>query len=151
MTKQEVALVPMGQSDLVILQSWFEDEELSERLGGMLPLQQYFDYVQSEPNYFAWMTLEGDTPVGAAFMQVESGEPQGFAFLVKPVLRSRGYGRLIVQKLMAQPEASTAKEWKVGIESDNIASQRCLASVGFVPESGVADEEGFLQYIYTQK
>jgi RimJ/RimL family protein N-acetyltransferase len=147
-TNQELILVPMEQSDLPTLQAWFEDEELSRWLGGTLPLQQYFDYVQSEVNYFAWMAIEGDTPVGAAFMQVEPSEPQGFAFLVKPELRSRGYGRLIVQKLMAQPEASAATEWKVGIKVGNIASQRCLDSVGFVPESGVADEEGFLQYVY---
>ncbi len=97
------------------------------------------------------MALEGDTPVGAAFMQVEPGEPQGFAFLVKPELRSHGYGRLILQKLMAQPEAASAKEWRVGIEPDNIASQRCLASAGFLPQSDVEDEEGFLQYICIQK
>jgi GNAT superfamily N-acetyltransferase len=148
MVNPEVVLVPMEQSDLSTLQSWFEDKELSTWLGGTLPLQPYFDYVQSEINYFAWMAREGDTPVGAAFMQVEPLEPQGFAFLVKPELRSRGYGRLIVQKLMAQPEASAAKDWKVGIKVGNIASQRCLASVGFMPESGVADEEGFLQYTY---
>lgn len=151
MAHQEVVLVPMKQADLSTLQSWFEDKELSKRLGGMLPLQKYFDYVQSESNYFAWMALEGDTPVGAVFMENEAGEPQSFAFLVKPELRSGGYGKRILQKLMAQPELSNAEEWKVGIEPDNIASQRCLASVGFVPESGIEDAEGFLQYIRVQK
>ena len=147
MTNQEVTLVPMEQSDLAILQSWFKDAELRKRLGGMLPLQQYFDFVQSEPNYFAWKAMEGDAPIGVVFVQVEPSEPQSFGFLVKPTLRSRGYGRLILQKLMALPEVASVKEWKAGIESDNIASQRCLASVGFVPESSVEDEQGFLQYI----
>lgn len=151
MVNPEVLLVPMEPSDLPTLQAWFEDKELSKRLGGMLPLHKYFDYVQSESNYFAWMALEGDTPAGAAFMQIEPGEPQSFGFLVKPELRSRGYGRRILQKLIVQPEVSGAKEWKVGIESDNIASQRCLASVDFVPESGIVDEEGFLQYICIRK
>lgn len=151
MASQKVVLVPMEQSDLPTLQSWFQDEELSKWLGGMLPLQKYFDYVQGEPNYFAWMAMEGDTPVGAAFMQVEPGEPQSFAYLVEPELRSRGYGRLILQKLMAQPEVVSAKEWKVGIKANNIASRRCLASVGFAPKSGVEDEEGFLQYVCVQK
>ncbi len=45
MANQEVVLIPMEQSDLPTLQSWFEDEELSERLGGILPLQKYFNYV----------------------------------------------------------------------------------------------------------
>jgi GNAT superfamily N-acetyltransferase len=146
MVNQKIILVSMEQSDLPTLQSWFEDKELSKRLSGMLPLHKYFDYVQDESNYFAWMALEGDTPVGAVFMQIEPGEPQSFAFLVKPELRSCGYGRRILQQLIARPEVSDAKEWKVGIESDNIASQRCLVSVGFVLESSAKDEEGFLQY-----
>ena len=150
MPNRKVLLVPMEQSDLTILQSWFEDEELSKRLGGILPLQQYFDFVQSDPNYFAWKAMRGDAPIGAVFIQVEPSEPQSFGFLVKPDLRSRGYGQLILQRLMIQPEVASVKEWKVGIESDNIASQRCLASVGFVPESGVEDKQGFLQYIYNQ-
>jgi RimJ/RimL family protein N-acetyltransferase len=162
MANSDIVLVPMEPSDVPTLQIWFEDEELSKRLGGMLPLQKYFDYVQSESNYFAWMALEGGTPqdggtpVGAVFMQIESNEPdeadepQSFAFLVRPRLRSRGYGRRILQRFMGQPEASDAKKWRVGVEADNIACQRCLASVGFVPENAAEDEEGFLQYIQTR-
>lgn len=151
MRHQKVVLILMEQSDLPTLQTWFEDAELRRRLGGMLPLQKYFDYVQSEADYFAWMALEGDTPVGAAFIQVEPGEPQSFAFLVNPGLRSQGYGRLIVQQLMARPEAALVEVWKVGIEPDNLASQRCLASVGFGLENRAEDEEGFLQYVFVQK
>jgi GNAT superfamily N-acetyltransferase len=148
MKHYQVTLIPMGQPDLPILQGWFEDKELRHRLGGMLPLQKYFDYVQSESNYFAWMAYDGDVPVGAAFIQIEPGEPQSCAFLVHPELRSQGYGRLILQQLMAQPEVGAVKKWEVGIEGDNITSQRCMAAVGFVPESGVEDEEGLVQYTF---
>lgn len=148
MTHPKTTLIPMEQSDLPTLEAWFKDQELRQRLGGMLPLQDYFDYVQGESNYFAWIAQDGDVPVGAAFIQIEPGEPQSCAFLVNPVLRSQGYGRLILQQLMAQPEAGAVKQWKVGIEADNIPSQRCVTAVGFVPENGIEDEEGFVQYIF---
>lgn len=146
---RKVTLVEMKQTDLATLRLWFEDRELSKRLGGMLPLEKYFDYVQSEPDYFAWMALEGANSVGAVFMQIEPGEPQGFVVLVKPELRSQGYGRSIIRQLMAQ--AQGIGEWKVGIEPDNIASRRCHEAAGFVPQSGVADNEGFMQYICVQR
>jgi RimJ/RimL family protein N-acetyltransferase len=130
------------------LHLWFEDEELRKRLGGMLPLDRFLDYVQSETDYFAWMAWEGDEPVGAGFF--EKSEPQSFGFLVRPELRGRGYGRLIARALMASPEAAAVQQWKVGIESDNIANQQCIASIGFVPENDEVDEEGFLQFIYSE-
>ena len=151
MLRQQVVLIEMEQADLPTLQGWFEDPELSRRLGGMLPLHKYFSYVQSEPNYYAWMVLDGAAPVGAAFLQVEPDEPQSFAFLMNPSLRSQGYGRLIVQGLMAQPGAGSVKEWRVGIEADNLASQRCLASIGFVLDDPAEDEEGFLQYTFGRR
>ncbi len=84
-------------------------------------------------------------------MQIEPGESQGFAFPVNPALRSQGYGRLIVQQLMARMEVPSSTSWRVGIEPDTIGSQRCLASVGFMLQSGVEDEEGFLQYVFVQR
>lgn len=151
MPHQQLVLIDMEQADLPTLQDWFGDAELSRRLSGMLPLQKYFSYVQSEPNYYAWMALEGAVSVGAAFLQVEPDDPQSFTFLVNPSLRSQGYGRLIVQGLMARPEVAEVKEWRVGIEADNLASQRCLASVGFVLDDPTEDEDGFLQYTFIRR
>jgi L-amino acid N-acyltransferase YncA len=66
---------------------------------------------------------------------------RALVFWSTPALRHRGYGWLIIQRLMVQPQAVSAKEWKVGIEASNIASRKCLASVDFVPENEVADEK----------
>lgn len=139
---------PMTQHYLPLLEKWFEDAELRRRLGGMLPLQNFFDYVQSEPDYFWWVAVDADRPVGMAFMQIEPGEPQGFGFFVRPDLRRRGYGTRILKMLPARPEAASATVWQVGIEADNFASQRCVAALGFVPDGNGPDAGGFLQYFY---
>jgi RimJ/RimL family protein N-acetyltransferase len=106
----------------------------------MLPLQKFFDYVQSEPNYFIWIAREDENSIGAAFMEVDPNQAQSFGFMVNPELRGRGYGQSVLHTLMAQPETALVVEWKVGIEPDNIASQRCVAPVGFVPQTGLMDE-----------
>jgi len=138
---------PFAPLDLPTLEAWFEDDELRRRLGGMLPLPEYLDYVQREPDYFAWLAWDGEAPVGAAFLQQEPGQPQSFAFLVAPALRGRGYGRRIVQTLLAQPESASIQTWKLSIEPDNTASRRCLTAAGFVQEGDEADAEGFLSYV----
>lgn len=143
-----MVLEPLQPSDLPTLEAWFEDEELSRRLGGMLPLSPYIEYVQREPDYFAWMARDGDEPVGAAFLQVTPGEPAAFTFLVNPLLRSRGYGRHILKALLARPEGAAVQRWQADVETDNVASRRCLASVGFVLESDVPDADGLLYYAY---
>lgn len=140
--------VPMTQDYVPMLEEWFEDAELQNRFGGMLPLQKFSDYVQSEPDYFWWVALDGDRPVGMAFMEIEPGEPQGFGFLVSPSRRRQGYGTRILKRLLARPEAASATVWQAGIEPDNFASQRCVAAVGFAPDGNGPDAEGFLQYVY---
>lgn len=137
---------PLTLNELPTLAAWFEDEELCRRLGGMLPLPAYLDYVQRAPDYFAWLAWSGDAPVGAAFLERERDQPQSFAFLVAPGLRGQGYGRRIIEALLARPEAASIPIWRVGVEPDNTASRRCLAAAGFRQESDESDAEGFLPY-----
>lgn len=141
---------PLGLLDLPTLTAWFEDEELGRRLGGMLLLPGYLDYVWREPGHFAWLAWDGDRPVGAAFLQLEPDQPQTFAFLVAPALRGRGYGQLIVQTLLTQPEAAGVETWQVCVELDNVASRRCLAAAGFTQESADVDADGFLPFVLSR-
>lgn len=144
----ELIFVPMTQEYMPTLEKWFKDAELRRRFGGMLPLQNFFNYVQSEPDYFWWVALDGKMSVGMAFMQIEPEEPQGFGFLVNPALRRRGYGARILKLLMARPETASATVWQAAIEQNNIASQRCVAALGFVPDGNGPDAQGFLQHVY---
>ena len=144
----DLIFVPMTQDYVPMLEEWFEDAELQRRFGGMLPLQNFLDYVQSEPEYFWWVALDGSASVGMAFMQIAPGEPQGFGFLVNPALRRQGYGTRILQMLLARPEAASVTIWQAGIEPDNVASQRCVAALGFAPDGSGPDAEGFVQYVY---
>jgi hypothetical protein len=47
--------IELNHEGLEILEMWFKDEELLNRLGGTLPLQGWYEYIQQSPNYFTWM------------------------------------------------------------------------------------------------
>ena len=148
MLDSKIALVPLTQADISTLQHWFEDRELHQRLSGMLPLPKYLAYVESEPNYFSWLAMEDTTPVGTAFVQISAAdEEQSLAFLVNPALRSQGYGQQMLRALLTQPELDSIQCWQVGVEPDNIASQKCLLAVGFRQEGNLPDAEGFLSFV----
>ncbi|HEX8834431.1 MAG TPA: GNAT family N-acetyltransferase [Abditibacteriaceae bacterium] len=146
----EITFVDLDETHLPTLEKWFENRELSERLRGMLPLKEFFNFVQTQANYYAWIALEEGQPVGATLVQfnVERSAPQSFAFFVKPQLQSKGYGRRIVRLLVSQPEFLGVQRWQVGIEPDNMASRHCLSAVGFVADRDTPDEDGLLQYVY---
>ena len=54
---------------LNILEEWFKDSEVLNRLSGTLPLERWFQFVQQSPNYFAWMVYDKD--VAGAVGQIE--------------------------------------------------------------------------------
>ena len=149
--QKDARLAPLTAADLPTLSAWFEDGELRRRLGGMLPLGDYLAFVQRTPGYFAWMAWDGEAPVGAAFLQQEPDSPQSFAFLVGPLLRGQGHGQRIVRALLTRPEAAPVQNWRVSVEPDNAASQRCLSAAGFVPERDEPDADGFLTYTMFKK
>jgi len=141
-----MTFTPITALDLPLLETWFQDAELRRRLGGMLPLPRYFDYVASVPDYHAWMVCEDSVAVGAAVLEIAPDVPQSFGFFVNPELRNRGYGRRIARALIEQPEAAGIKTFDVGVETDNEASRRCLEAVGFIKQDGL-DAEGFLHLV----
>ena len=148
---EHLEFAAMTVDDLIILQAWFADEELKRRMAGLLPLGQYYTYLQSNPASHAWMVRENGTPVGAVILEGMPDAPHTFAFFVNPTLRSRGYGRQMLRQLLLQAKAIGVKKLTAGVESNNIASQRCLESVGFSAENEVADGDGFWGYCYRFK
>jgi len=134
----------VDEETLPTLETWFEDPELRRRLGGTLPLRRWFSYVDSQPGRFAWMAYEEGKSVGMVDLEAEPDGTGWVAHLVKPELRGRGYGRRILEAMLAQPEVSRLKVIKGGIEPDNVAALRCCQAVGFVLEGDEPDEEGFL-------
>lgn len=137
-------LIEFNDDGLELLEEWFKDNEVLNRLGGTLPLERWHQYVQKNPNYYAWMAYEKDDPVGQIEIEIYSDNSSAMSILTNPVLRHKGYGKKMLHALLQKSEISTVQMIKVGIESDNIASLNFFKQAGFMEES--IDDEGFLVY-----
>ena len=137
--------IPLDEDGFSVLRSWFSDQELQKRLEYPTPL--WFDYVCNEANVYAWLINEGDFPVGHLQVDIQTDGTAYIGFYVNPELRKQGYGRRILNALITRPEVSTVGKFIAMAEVDNLASQRCLQSAGFLLE-GPPDAEGFLSLVH---
>lgn len=137
----------LNHSHLPILEAWFEDSEVHERMDGMLPLQEWFNYMADNDMYYAWMAYRGEQPVGAIFVELEDGTAY-IGLMTEPALRSQGIGKAMVREVMALPEMESIKTWGAGIEEDNKACLACFKSLGYWSVAEEADEDGFYNLVY---
>ncbi|MGN9867014.1 GNAT family N-acetyltransferase [Bacillus swezeyi] len=136
------------KEDIEWLQTWFEDGEVQKRLEGMMPLHDWYNFVEENENYQVWAALQDGKPVGAVMVEVEEGFTGNIALLVDPFLRSKGYGKAIIKRTVQLSEMSRIKKWFAGIEEDNHACLRCFQSIGYSFESDQPDEDGYYSLIY---
>jgi L-amino acid N-acyltransferase YncA len=69
------------------------------------------------------------------------------AFVIDPLIRRRGLGRLMIRAMMSRPELSSVGLFKAGVELENVASIRCLLAAGFQSYKREPDYEGMLYYM----
>lgn len=136
--------IELNHEELKILDEWFKDEELMNRLGGTLPLKDWFGYVQKNPDYYTWMAYSKSIPVGQINLEVSPDHSASIGIMTNPALRNKGYGKMMLNTLLQRPEISTVEVIEVGIEQDNIASIHCFKQVGFI-EEGI-DEDDYINF-----
>jgi RimJ/RimL family protein N-acetyltransferase len=137
------SFVPMDEHGMQILSSWFADPLLKRWY--QPPTQQWFEYVRHAPGVFAWMVYENDAPVGHIQMDIQEG--MGFiGFLVNPELLRRGIGKRMLTEFLNLPEAKSAGRIIAEVEEENVASIRCLLSVGFTHDTVVSKDPGFIRF-----
>lgn len=116
----------------------------------------------TELGHFRWLASDGHVPVGyidcgtfdrwtswdgnkvVRAIEVPSG---AVAFTVAPGCRRLAYGREMLFALFETPEVSDIELFGAGVQSENIASIRCLRAAGFSLESEDPDFEGMLYFI----
>lgn len=137
----------LKEQDLVFLQEWYKDQEVLKRLGGTLPLNRWFRYVEQNHNYYAWIVYEEIIPVGQVALELYPDCSASVSILINPSYRNNGFGQKILKALLQKTVLSTVQIIKVSIEIDNVASLQCFKKVGFI-EEGV-DSDGMIALSYT--
>ncbi len=145
---RETVLRPLREADIATLEGWFDNAELRNRLGGVLPVREWCEFVANEPDYFALLAWGADTPVGLAAFEVYEGRWGSMFHLVDPQRRNRGYGKAILRALLGRPELDRLEWIEASVEPDNVASIRCFRAAGFEQASPEPDSNGFLTLVY---
>jgi GNAT superfamily N-acetyltransferase len=137
-----LVLTPLTRDLAVQVGSWFaEDQEGQRRLdadfyGAGL---QWWQLVEQSVVRHGWVGLLGDERVGFIDVEVD-GERGGIAIYVRREFRGRGIGQQLLSLAATEGPSLGIVELFGSVESDNVASTRCLLAAGF-SQAGV-DELG---------
>ncbi|MBV9866971.1 MAG: GNAT family N-acetyltransferase [Abitibacteriaceae bacterium] len=144
----DIILRQVDDQAIATLEQWFQDIKLRCRLGGMLPLRDWFGYIQAEPDHFAWIAYEDGQPVGYVDLEREDKTTASTILLVNPALRGHDYGKRILHALLTQPEVTTLEQVEAIIETDNQASLHCFRDVGFVDAPLEPHQDHVVRLVY---
>lgn len=142
------SLQPFTEHELPLLQNWFKDTEVQQRLEGMLPLEEWYGHVSQHPGYGVWVAFSQKEAVGIIMIEQEEQNTGSIAIVVNPSVRGKGYGKAVIGKALNLPEMEMINKWYAGIEADNTACLKCFESAGFRPEHAVPDEDGYFSLWY---
>ena len=143
----DLVFTPLNEMGLSVIRSWFNDPELKHRIE--YPTDLWFHFVSTDPNVYSWIIEEDGRSVGQLQLDIDASQTGFIGIYVNPALRQQGYGKRILHSLFARPEIAPLNKIVAPAEIDNLASQACLKSVGFLQEESAPVEEGFFSFVYT--
>jgi L-amino acid N-acyltransferase YncA len=138
-------LAPLVDSDLSLLEEWFKDGETAARMPGMLPLPEWFAQARRLAGQATWLAYEDGSPVGFASLESYADGSASFSLMARPEMRRKGYGKGILDAIVAHSKVSGITWLNGYVENSNAAAIRLMEKGGFSNTAG-PDEDGFLTY-----
>jgi len=135
------------KEDCEIFGSWLKHEDINKWIG-IDDWDKYFDFVNSEPDYFLIKALLDNKIIGEIALEIID-EIGYIAMMINPDEQSKGHGRKILVLFLQQINQIIDRNIKYiesGIFSDNIASKKCFESAGF--KFAKNGDDGEMLYIY---
>ena len=133
--------------DIDLLRSWRKDH-LVQKYVHYASLEDWFNYVNENPNYYSWIAYERELPdVAVGIVNVEEYKPLvgAISVITNPVLRGKGYGAKIVKYVIQQPEIAHLKKIEAFIKPENVPSLKCFQKANFI-NHGLND--GLFEYVF---
>ena len=131
-----------------IFASWLEQESINKWLGGIEDWYKYFEYADSNQEYFLFKASLDDKII--AKIAIEIIDEIGYiSYMINPGEHNKGHGKKILKLFLRDMNRLIDRKIKrieAGIDADNAASRRCFESCGFKLKE--IDEDGFMDYIY---
>jgi RimJ/RimL family protein N-acetyltransferase len=140
----KIQLQKMRLTDLKTLSSWFSEIETKRRLGGLPPLNDWFENTEKLANYKKLLAIVDGEIIGMATIEEYSDNSASISVLVNPARRKVGFGRQIVMEILtfARPNLTI----HAYIEVNNISSIRLFTVCGFT--KGKTDTDGFTDFVF---
>ena len=164
-----VALAPYTEDLLPAVQPWFAHPEVRRWLGGPdWPAREFREPDTGIGEMYrgrlvlrthSWVARDADGRVVAqiggdvydrwlrADGAAEPGPALGMAYVVDPRRWGQGYGAATLRAVMAAPEVADVVLFAAGIEPENVASARCAAAAGMLPDTTTPDDEGIVYHV----
>jgi len=148
-------LVRFTSDDLQAVGVWFDDPETRRWLGDRRWPEMILGLAADPPAEHrahrvigrrAWIIEEGDVRIGMIDVEIYADRTAGLAFVVAPGHRGRGVARRGLEAIATQLAAKGVQEVFGGVETDNVASMRCMEAAGFIRRSQEPDAEGFVYF-----
>lgn len=157
-------LWPLTDDGAHTIEHWFDDPEVRLRLGprdwihralrimrGTRPGEVFEGRTVLRAH--GWVVTDGGAPVayigGDVYDRWRDAPLEvsmGMGYVVDPARRRRGYGRAAVLAMLAHPDLADVARFYCGVDADNVASRRCVASAGFELVDPVPDEDDTVYY-----
>ena len=132
-----------------ILQEWLKDKATQEHLGGMLPLENFINYLITASDRLPYFVFENELPIGMVDIEFYPKEKTAsLSLLINPDLRKKGLGTFLLKSILQLDSFKNYTRLDAFIEPDNIASIKCFQKADFVKMNEVPDEDGMYLYSY---
>jgi RimJ/RimL family protein N-acetyltransferase len=148
-TGSEIFLKQMEVSDInEVFIGWLHDPETNKFLNvrhNLPDLQQQVDYVDScissrDKIYFGIYRLDASL-IGSSTVSLHSGDKVEVGLMVgDKSSRGKGHGREVVGLLVQWAKSAGFQEVTAGYSTDNVASAKLFASLGFVINDKAIDD-----------
>lgn len=135
----EISLRPAGPADMEMVFGWRNDPE-SRAMFLKSDVVQWSDHeawflgrLASEAPLY-WIGLSGKNPIGTARLDAVGSETAEVSITVAPHCRGKGYGRRMLEEVVAQSVGDGFRVLLATIKRTNTASSRIFVHTGFTIE-----------------
>lgn len=137
-----------------ILIEWSKDKITLQYLGGMFPLDNFIKFLLNAKNRLTYIAIHNSKYIGMVDVELYPKDKNAAVdILIAPEERGKGFGNIVLQKLIQDSEFEKYNKLDAFIEPENIASIRCFEKAGFCKIKNELDEDGMFHfsYLFTQE
>ena len=136
------------KDDNDIFDSWLKHKSINKWLGGIEDWVKYFDFVDSNSDYFLIKFLFENKIIGVIGLEFGEQTENIILIMVNPEEQNKGHGKKILSLFLRQINKIIKRDIKcihAYVDPNNIASRRCFKSCGF--EYMGLDDDDMEEYI----